>query len=69
MSDESDPTEVLRGIEEMTTSVESLTEILSQPWDTYLTPEERAEHQRALESVVEARAYAEAHAHEWVIWR
>ena len=35
----------------------------------HLPQEEQDEHRRCLQSVVEARAYAEAHAHEWAIWR
>jgi hypothetical protein len=53
-------------------TLEELTAILTDP-DTlagkHLPQAEQDEHRRCVESIVAARAYAEAHAYEWVIWR
>lgn len=53
-------------------TLEELTAILTDPdvlAGKYLSQEERDEHRRCTESIVEARAYAQAHAHEHYIWR
>jgi hypothetical protein len=39
---------------------------VARDWTELLTPAELVEHKANLQSVVDARAYAEAHAHE--IW-
>ena len=55
-----------------TDSFERLREILSDPEvlaGKYLPQEEQDEYRCCQESIVEARAYAEAHAHELVVWR
>jgi hypothetical protein len=46
----------------------ALAEILSDPDPgRFLSAEERAEYERCQQSVIDARRYAERHAHEWWI--
>lgn len=53
-------------------TLEELAALLTDPEvlaGKYLPQEEQDEYRRCTESIIEARRYAEAHAHEFMVWR